>query len=291
MAGTERAPKAAYYPESDHMGESMLQRLIAELLRPMLARFLAERGERAFVGADQFIYWVEGDSSQRVAPDVYVIFGEDPDALPRSWLLWQCEHRPSFVLEVVGRDVEKDYEDAPNEYKAMGIDELIVFDPEARPGHPRRVRWQQWRRVKKRGFVPVFRGDGDRVYSETLRCWIRLVGEGAHARLRIGVGPHGDELVLTDREREDKERQEKERERQEKERERQEKERAELERERAEQERERAEQERERERQEKERAELERERERQEKEREANARQALERELAQLREELRRRGG
>jgi hypothetical protein len=158
---------------------SMLQRLIAELLRPTLARFLAERGERAFVGDDHFIYWVEGDSSQRVAPDVYVIFGEDPDALPRSWLLWQCEHRPSFALEVVGRDVEKDYEDAPNEYKAMEIDELIAFDPEAIPGHPRRVRWQKWRRVKKRGFVPVFRGDGDRVYSETLRCWIRLVGEGA----------------------------------------------------------------------------------------------------------------
>jgi hypothetical protein len=241
----------------------MLQRLIAELLRPMLARFLAERGERAFVGADQFIYWVEGDGSKRVAPDVYVIFGEDPDALPRSWLLWQCEHRPSFALEVVGRDVEKDYEDAPNEYKAMGIDELIVFDPEATPGHPRRVRWQQWRRVKRRGFVPVFRGDGDRVYSETLRCWIRLVGEGARARLRIGVGPHGDELVLTDREREDRERQEKERERQE---------------------RARAEREREREREEKERAELERDRERE-------ARVTLEAELDRLRQALRRRDG
>jgi hypothetical protein len=263
MKGTARAPKEAYYPESDHMGESMLQRLIAELLRPMLARFLAERGERAFVGADQFIYWVEGDSSQRVAPDVYVIFGEDPDALPRSWLLWECEHRPSFALEVVGRDFEKDYEDAPSEYKAMGIDELVVFDPDATPGHRRRVRWQQWRRVERRGLVPVFRGEGDRVYSETLRCWIRLVGEGAHARLRIGIGPHGDELVLTDREREDKEREEKERERQEKERERQEKER---------------------ERQEK-------ERERQEKEREANMRRELERELERLREELRRRGG
>jgi hypothetical protein len=113
------------------MEESMLQRLIAERLRPMLARFLEERGERAFVGADPCIDGVEG-----------------------------------------------------------------------------------------RGFVPVFRGEGDRLYCDTLRCWLRAVGEGLETRLRIGVGPHGDELVLTDREREERERSEKERAEQERERER-----------------------------------------------------------------------
>jgi hypothetical protein len=275
MVMSSKAPAWVHYPESDDMGESMLQRLIAELLRPMLARFFEERGERAFVGADQFIYWVEGNPTKRVAPDVYVIPGEDPKAVPRTWQLWECEHRPSFALEVVGRDFEKDYAEVPVAYEAMGIDELVVFDPEATPGHRRRVRWQKWRRVKGRGFVPVFRGEGDRVYCDTLRCWLRAVGEGLETRLRIGVGPHGDELVLTDREREERERREKERER--------------VEKERAEQEKQRAEQERERERREKERAEQERQRAEQERERERARRMELEAELEQLREALRRR--
>ncbi len=37
------------------MGEHELQRLIAELLRPLLERFLAERGIVAHAGADQFV--------------------------------------------------------------------------------------------------------------------------------------------------------------------------------------------------------------------------------------------
>jgi hypothetical protein len=214
MRKIEAAPVPAFYPETDHMGESMMQRLIAELLRPLLARFLAERGERAFVGADQFLYWVEGDSTQRIAPDIYVIPDEDPDAAPPSWLLWNVARRPSFALEIVGRDYLKDYEDGPSEYKQMGVDELVVFDPEASGDEARgRVRWQVWRKVKRRGFVSVFRGNGDRVRSESLGCWLRSVGEGAHTRVRLAIGAHGDELVETDSERALRERDEKERER------------------------------------------------------------------------------
>lgn len=44
------------------MGEHELPRLIAELLRPMLARFLAERAVIAHAGADPFFYWEEGDA-------------------------------------------------------------------------------------------------------------------------------------------------------------------------------------------------------------------------------------
>ena len=45
------------YPESDDMGEHEIQRLIAELLRPLMDRFLVEKRRPAHVGADQFIYW------------------------------------------------------------------------------------------------------------------------------------------------------------------------------------------------------------------------------------------
>ncbi|MFO0560057.1 MAG: Uma2 family endonuclease [Polyangiales bacterium] len=201
---------ACIYPESDHMGESMIQRLIAELLRPLLARFLAERGEVAFVGADQFFYWKRGDATQRVAPDVYVVPGQASEQAPASWLLWQHERGPSFALEVVGRDAAKDYEDAPSLYKSLGVDELVIFDPE-----PERrsdgVRWQVWRTVKRRGFVRVYASNADRAECASLGCWLRCVGEGAALRVRIATGPLGDELFATELEREQRERAEKER--------------------------------------------------------------------------------
>jgi hypothetical protein len=256
MTRDATAAIAVHYPESDEMGESMLQRLIAELLRPLLARFLAERGERAFVGADQFIYWVEGDPTRRIAPDVYVIFGEDPNAEPRSWLLWETRQPPAFALEIVGQDVAKDYESVPSEYEAAGVDELVVFDPASHePARRPRVRWQVWRRQRDGRLLCEEKTNDDRVYARSLRCWLRCVRTTRSIRLRIATGEHGEVLVETDAERADRERKEKERERKEKERERKEKER---------------------ERKEK-------ERERKEKERERAARIALERELERLR--------
>lgn len=56
-AVAKKSRHAVSYPETDRMGEGLLQRLIMELLRPMLARFLAESGKVACVGADQFIYY------------------------------------------------------------------------------------------------------------------------------------------------------------------------------------------------------------------------------------------
>jgi Uma2 family endonuclease len=220
---SERAERVILprYPESDHMGEGLLQRLIAELLRPMIARWLDERGERALVGADQFVYFVEGDATRRVAPDVYVVFGEDPELAPSSWFLWEMTRPPAFVLEVASQDYAKDYDEAPVAYEAIGVDELVVFDPLARDdGTSRRVRWQVWRKVRGRGFVCVLRSNSDRVESRALRCWLVMVGAGARTRVRLARGPHGDELLLTDAERAAREREEKERERGEKERER-----------------------------------------------------------------------
>lgn len=54
-APRKRSSPPLVYPEADDMGEHELQRLIAELLRPLLERFLAERGIVAHAGADQFV--------------------------------------------------------------------------------------------------------------------------------------------------------------------------------------------------------------------------------------------
>jgi len=191
------------YPETDRMGEGELQRLIAELLRPLLAEFLASRGIVAHVGADQFLYFVEGFPTERVAPDIYVLPGVAQSRVQPSWKVWELDAPPSFVLEVVSRDVAKDYEDVPVACDRMGVEELIVFDPEAplAPGRVvrrdlERVRFQLFQRKEGR-LARVAATNDDRVESRWLGAWIRAVGQGTEVRLRVGVGSDGEELVPT----------------------------------------------------------------------------------------------
>lgn len=100
------------YPEEERVGEELLQRWIAELLRPLLEAWLNTRGEH-LVGADQFIYYEQYNPQKRYAPDVYVLPGVSPATRVRSWKTWQTGIVPSFALEVVSTDWEKDYADAP----------------------------------------------------------------------------------------------------------------------------------------------------------------------------------
>lgn len=202
MKTAARQPRSSTVdlPDTDHMGESILQALISELLRPLIARFLRERGVTAFVGADQFFYYDQEDISRRIAPDVYVLPGVEGPREERVWKCWELEAPPSFALEIVGRDAAKDYEDAPIDYKSIGVRELVVFDPDWTPKSRTRVRWQVWRRVGKRGLVPVLKSNEDRVESSALGCWLRLVGEGGARRVRLATGAFGEELVATDEE-------------------------------------------------------------------------------------------
>ncbi len=178
------------------MGEGSLQRLISELLRPLLARALAEMGVKAFVGADQFIYYEQFAPTESIAPDVYVMPGFDQDIEVDCWKTWETRAVPSFALEVVSRDHRKDSERSPIRYAAMGAKELVIFDPKWEKGRDR-VRFLVYRRVAKRGLVNVEATNADRVYAKSLRLWLRAVGEGPDVRLRLGRGENGEDLIPT----------------------------------------------------------------------------------------------
>jgi hypothetical protein len=184
------------YPIEEKMGEDLLQCWIVELLRPLVERWLRQRGVRALVGADQFIYYERHNPLLRVAPDVYVLPGVRADTRVPSWKTWEKGIVPSFALEIVSKNWEKDYIDAPERYRDMGVPELLVFDP-APERHTDRVTWQLFRRVRRRPLALVERSDGDRVRSRALGCFLRVVGAGDAVRLRIGAGPRGDDLFPT----------------------------------------------------------------------------------------------
>ncbi|MEJ7729263.1 MAG: Uma2 family endonuclease [Polyangiaceae bacterium] len=164
-----------------------------------MERWLAARGTPCFVGADQFIYWVQYAPTRSVAPDLYVLPGVPIDADVKAWKVWESGVVPSFALEVVSDDFRKDYQETPVRYADLGVSELVVFDPLA-TSSPERVRWQVFRHVPPMGLSVVERSDGDRVRSEALGCWLRAVGAAAELRVRLATGASGDELVHTEAE-------------------------------------------------------------------------------------------
>ncbi len=184
------APKAedlTVYPVEERVGEDFLQRLIVELLRPLIQRWLEERGEQGFVGADQFIYFEQYNSHRRVAPDVYVLPGVPPDTPVRSWKVWETGVVPSLALEVVSSNWEKDYCQAPVDHDDLGTAELLIFDPEyaeRRDG----ARWQRFARNEAGRLVLVERTDGRAIGSSVLGCVVRAVGVGQQLRLRLAEG-------------------------------------------------------------------------------------------------------
>lgn len=190
--------RAVWYPESDDRGAHEIKRLISEVLRPLMDRFLVEKRRPAHVGANQFIYWEEGNPTRRVAPDVYVLPGIDRSIAIPSWKTWETGIVPSLAIEVAGDDIVASYEDRPVEYARLGVDELVVFDPDATPTSKTRVRWQVFRHFGKRGLVRVDVSQSDRVRSKVLKAWLRAVGSGDAVRIRIAEGDNGDVLFPTE---------------------------------------------------------------------------------------------
>lgn len=184
------------YPVEEEMGEDILQRWIVELLRPLVERWFRERGIRAFVGADQFVYSRQHAPTERLAPDVYVLPDVSPDTQVTSWKIWEKGIVPSFALEIVSKDWEKDYIEAPQKYAAAGITELVIFDP-APSRHPDGVAWQVFRRVRNRPLTRIEVSQGDRIHSKVLGCFLRAVGANESLRLRLGTGPKGNDLFPT----------------------------------------------------------------------------------------------
>jgi Uma2 family endonuclease len=197
-----RAYDPTFYPTEEKVGQDSLQVLILELLRPLVERWFELREKPTFVGEDQFIYYERFNPKKVVAPDLYVMPGAKPGRRVKSWKVWKTGLVPSFALEVVSSDdPQKDYVEAIERYSELGIDELIVFDPDHGKSDDR-VRWQRYRKLKTRGFVQVESSNGDRLRSRTLGCFLRVVGSGDDARLRLATGAAGDDLVPTEAEQE-----------------------------------------------------------------------------------------
>ena len=162
-----------------------------------------------YVAMNMFLYYVRGDLSKVVAPDIYVMFGADGKRLRRIWMAWlENDALPGFVLEIGSPSThEYDAGDKRDIYADMGAGEYWRFDSLGDQFSPvligERLVDGEYERIDVyadesgilRGYSPALGLDlcvldsGDlRFYDPVGREWLLSHGEEAAARRRAEAG-------------------------------------------------------------------------------------------------------
>ena len=120
-----------YYPETDGkpMAETLQHILVITYLLSALRDFFRNAAD-VYVGANNLIYYKEGDVSASFAPDCYVIFGLDKTPR-RVYKLWQEQRAPSVIFEITSQSTWMD--DLGNKrvlYARLGVQEYFIYDVE-----------------------------------------------------------------------------------------------------------------------------------------------------------------
>lgn len=147
------------------------------------------------IGCDQFVYFDASDPTRCVAPDLFVRLGV-PDSAFGSWKVWE-RGTPQLAVEIVSDS------DAPQtpwdvklaRYHAMGVEELVRFDPDGPAGSRLRV----WDRLDGDLVERVVQNDV--AACEVLRLWwVVCPAPGLEAALRLSRNPDGTDLLPTGQE-------------------------------------------------------------------------------------------
>jgi Uma2 family endonuclease len=119
-----------FYPESDGrpMGETEDHvNEIVDLLTALKRRY--RDVEDVYVGADMFLYYVEGSPGRCVCPDVFVTVGIPKKPERRSYFLWREGRPPSMVIEVTSESSRREDQDKKDLYARLGVEEYFLDDP------------------------------------------------------------------------------------------------------------------------------------------------------------------
>ncbi len=177
------------------MGQSGLHHALCQILYAILTDAL---GEGSFVASDLFVFYDPSDNRKKCAPDAFVKLGT-PSGLKDVWCTWK-DGIPELAIEILSpSDREKlPLEEKLARYSAIGVREVVTYDPLAPFGH--RVR--AWDR---RADELVERGiEGERTECVTLGMWFVLApaldAPSSPMALRLARDPEGAELVPTPRE-------------------------------------------------------------------------------------------
>jgi len=124
-----------------------------------------------YVAGNLFVYYEEGDPTQVVAPDVFVVKGA-PKRDRRIYQVWKEGKGPDVVFELTSRSTRReDLGPKKGIYEMLGVEEYFVFDPLGEYLKPRLVgfRLAEWgyRRIE----------DEEPLVSQVLSLELRVEGE------------------------------------------------------------------------------------------------------------------
>ncbi|MCY7408356.1 MAG: Uma2 family endonuclease [Alkalinema sp. CAN_BIN05] len=124
-------PTAEDLPESDEKPvDSELQRLLADLLRNMLAGIFKGRTDW-FFGIDMGVYYSPDEPA--IAPDGFLSIGVKSvktKGLRTSYVLWEDDGViPQFILEVVSKSYRGEYTTKKDLYQNLGVLYYVVYNP------------------------------------------------------------------------------------------------------------------------------------------------------------------
>ena len=134
-----RSPEPIHFPESEDVPESKTHLVLRTFLFRLLRYAL---GPSHRIGCDQFLYWNASDPRVSLSPDLMIRL-HVPDSQFKSWKTWQEGGVPDLALEVVSDSDRRTWKEKLDDYRAIGVKELVLFDPDAPDGKRIRV----WDRV------------------------------------------------------------------------------------------------------------------------------------------------
>ena len=172
----------AYYPESDGepMAETDTHRKQMMYLLDALEDYFRD-DPNVYVAGNLFVYYEEGDPTEVVAPDVFVVKGVAKRDR-RIYQVWKEDKGPDVIFELTSRSTrQKDLGPKKGTYEMLGVEEYFLFDPFGEYLEPRLVgfRLAEWgyRRIEEEPLVSQVLGLELRVEGEMLRLVDPTTGE------------------------------------------------------------------------------------------------------------------
>lgn len=126
---TKSAIPEIIYPCSDGEPLAETQQHVLAILMTLALLRLYLQDQPAVVFADQFLYYIEGNSKARVAPDVMVVFDIEK-RLYGNYKIWEGQKTPAIIIEVTSAGTkDTDWNFKKTLYEQLGVTEYWLFDP------------------------------------------------------------------------------------------------------------------------------------------------------------------
>ena len=127
-----------YPPNEEPRPDGMRQEPIITQQLHVFREYFRDRND-VVMSTNNFIYYEQGNPRARVAPDWYISFGVNPEAIMsrESYLLWEVGKVPDFVLEIASRTTwRNDLGYKRDLYATLGVTEYWRFDPTGNRYYP-----------------------------------------------------------------------------------------------------------------------------------------------------------